>query len=510
MTRNILILLLSSAALACAGGPEVLGGGEGLVTPLPEQGKADNYISTNAREFALSGTAHAVLPGGYAELDQTSQEASLTQAVESRMSRVSSALKSHITEVLKQANGGSAGEKDPWFIYMKRSAHKDASGNLQVTADGARVRFDFEMELVGSVYLMSKLAPGEAAHRTFEVVVSEWSGDNTETVTVEIEGSESRDAFPRYDELFADGVFDIAIHFGGDYNAGRHDLETAKWVVETLVKDGWENPSVKTFEDLKIDSPPFTRTARVEGGDVEVQVYIYHSDMVTAENEAQLTEAMKTSLAARDAIFYSGHAGEGAGFILDYQPKHEIKAADFATLPLADKYQIYVFDGCRTYRSYVDDILKNPAKTWDNLDVITTVNTTPFSAGYYVIWEFLNWFTITTDEGAHFPLTWKTILRGVNKPSFKDVHYGVHGIDNDPKLNPHASEGIACQPCADDGACGAGGNLCLGYPGGSACGVACATDTACPDGYRCARLFDDPDLFYLPKQCVKRDYNCDR
>ena len=39
-------------------------------------------------------------------------------------------------------------------------------------------------------------------------------------------------------------------------------------------------------------------------------------------------------------------------------------------------------------------------------------------------------------------------------------------------------------------------------------GFLSATDTACPDGYRCARLTDDPDLFYLPKQCVARDYEC--
>ena len=38
--------------------------------------------------------------------------------------------------------------------------------------------------------------------------------------------------------------------------------------------------------------------------------------------------------------------------------------------------------------------------------------------------------------------------------------------------------------------------------------MACSTDTACPDGYRCARLTDDPDMFHLPKQCIPRDYAC--
>jgi hypothetical protein len=33
-------------------------------------------------------------------------------------------------------------------------------------------------------------------------------------------------------------------------------------------------------------------------------------------------------------------------------------------------------------------------------------------------------------------------------------------------------------------------------------------DSACGDGFRCARLFEDPDLFYLPKQCLRRDHVC--
>ena len=357
---------------------------------------------------------------------------------------------------------------------------------------------------------MSKVAPETGSSiRTFSVHVQDWGVDpNAEDIVVRIEGSESTDAFPKYDELFADGVFDIAIHFGGDYNEGRHDIETAKWVISTLLEEGWENTQVKSFDDLKIDSPSFSRRVTVEGREIEVRVRVVHSDMVEAAEEEKLSDSMKDSLATHDVIFYSGHAGENAGFILDYQPRHEIKASEFANLELPSKYQIYVFDGCRTYRTYVDDMLKNPNKTFDNLDVVTTVNTTPFSAGYYVIWEFLHWFTLTTDDGRHFPLSWKTILRGVNKPSFKSVHYGVHGIDGNPKLNPHASEGIACKPCASDAECGAGGNLCLGYGGGAACGVACTTDTACPDGFRCARLNDDPDLFYLPRQCVRRDLVC--
>ena len=246
----------------------------------------------------------------------------------------------------------------------------------------------------------------------------------------------------------------------------------------------------------------------VEGSTLEAQVYIYHADMVDAADEEKLAEVMRESFAERDIIIYSGHAGSNAGFILDYDPKFEIDDEDFKDLPMADKYQIFVLDGCMTYRTYVDQLLANPAKTFENVDIVTTVNTTPFGLGYQVLHEFVYWLTLTDQLGRHYPLTWQTILRGVNIRSFKTVHYGVHGIDNDPQINPHGGEDMLCSPCRDASECGPGGNICLNIGGQGGCGVACSTDVGCPDGYRCARLTDDPDLFHLPKQCIPRDYQC--
>jgi hypothetical protein len=464
-------------------------------------GKADNYVSTNAREFILSGEAHFPLPQGFGEMDVESQAESLDKLAQRRISAASRSIKLHIDDRLRELNGDLKGDDVKYFVYVRRNESEAES--VSVSSDD-RGKVTFEIEFVGSVVLMSKIAPT----RTFDVEVKDWSETEGETVTVKMRGSSSRDAFPKYNELFEDGIYDLAVHFGGDYNTERHDIDTAKWMVETLLEGDWSHPVVETFDDLKIDSAPFTRQLTVEGKPIEARVYIYHSDMVDPSEEHRLTAVMELSLAERDVVLYSGHAGPNAGFILDYQPRHEIRASDFAALPLAKKYQIYILDGCQTYRTYVDDLMANEAKTFDNVDIVTTVNTTPFSVGYQVIHQFLHWLTISGDDGQHFPLSWKTILRGFNTESFKSVHYGVHGVDNNPKLNPHASEGIACRPCQTDADCGAGGNFCLGYADGGACGVACTTDSACGEGMRCARLWDDPDLFYLPKQCVARDMVC--
>ena len=502
--RRALVALTALTFVAC--------GGEDAVSPPPvadaphalpnfEDAKADNYVSTNAREYLLKGAAHVDLPADFDTLDNEAKASTLDRLVQSRLSTVARSVRSHVDGVIRGVNDDSDDSDVEYFTFYKRDAN--AAEPAVILEGEGRARFDFAIELVGSYYLMSKIAPEQTSTRRFDLTVD---GEDS-PVDIVVEGTPSTDAFPKYDALFADGVYDIGLHFGGDYNEGRFDLETAKWTVQTLLDGGWANDAVSSFEDLTIDSPPFTRQMLIEGKVIEARITVVHSDMVDPSEESKLSDAMKDSLANKDVVIYSGHAGPGAGFILDYQPRHEIPTRDFATLDLPSKYQIYVFDGCQTYRTYVDDILTNPNKTFDNLDIVTTVNTTPFSVGYQTIWEFVYWLTITDGAGNHYPISWKDILRGLNTKDFADVYYGVHGVDNDPQLNPHAPD-VACQPCAQDSDCGAGGNFCLGYSGGAACGVACTTDTACGEGYRCGRINSDPEQWYLPQQCIRRDYTC--
>jgi len=84
----------------------------------------------------------------------------------------------------------------------------------------------------------------------------------------------------------------------------------------------------------------------------------------------------------------------------------------------------------------------------------------------------------------------------------------VHGVDSLPQANPHGGLEALCRPCGDDADCGPGGNFCLGYEGGSACGVACTADAACGPGYRCLPVSDDPEAFYLAHQCIPEDMSC--
>lgn len=507
MLKQTIIAGLALGLLACSTPEETAS-----VTPLPASyGKDDNYLATSAREYMFRGSATAQLPEDYETLEPEQQEEAVQSVVARRTGDITRAAKAHVQEVLRAANEeiGAGSDEDEfvdYFLYVKPSNNGGmASGEM---IEGLTVAFDFELEFVGSLDLV-QMVIDEGYDDAFEIEVDNLDTQETETIVVTVEASPTTDSFPKYDELFADGVYDIAIHFGGDYNEERYDLETAKWTVQYLLESGWEHETVTTYDELKYDSGPFTMPLYVEGREVEARVYVYHAQMDddAGAEQSLLRDLVEDSVKNRDIVFYSGHAGSNAGFLLDYHPRYELDDADFDELDMREEYQIYVFDGCNSYRTYVDALLENPARDFDSTTAVTTVNTTPFSAGYEVINRFVHWLTFVGEDGTHFPVSWNTLLQGVND-EFMDVHYGVHGLDNDPKLNPHGGAALMCGSCDSNADCGAGANYCMNYDDGPACAVACTDSSACGDGYDCISVFDDPDLFYVPKQCVRRQLTC--
>ena len=478
---------------------------EGLVEIPGGFGKGDNYVATNAKEFIIKGRVTTSLPQGYADLDAEEQEAQLAELLAARTGDVTRSAQRKIEEIIRNSNQNITEDDKKFFIYVKPAYQGGEVG--ENTIEGETVSWDLHLEFVGSLDLLAAINEAEGG-LALKLEVTQL-GDAYKDVDVVIEESPSTDSFPAYSELFKDGVYDIAIHFGGDYNEGRYDLETAKWTVEFLLENNWQHESVTSFEDLKHDSGPFVFPLTVEGREVEGRVYVYHAQM---DNDAEaeqslLRDLVEDSFKNRDIVIYSGHAGSNAGFILDYHPRYEFDDDEFKDVEMRQDYQVYVFDGCNSYRTYVDKLMENPARTFDNTDAVTTVNTTPFSAGYEVINRFVHWFTFTDATGRHFPISWNTMLRGIND-EFPDVHYGVHGVDNGPKLNPHTDAGPQCLPCDSNEDCGAGGNYCMNYAGGGACSVGCTTTEACGLGFECIQVFDDPDLFYIPKQCVATGSTC--
>lgn len=494
--------ILTLVALGCADDASM---SSAQVVDVPAGfGKADNYISTNAAEYMLTGTVRLDLPADFSDLDDVARETRVAELGDQVVDNLSGKARDRVEEILSTANTDITQEDAKFFIYVKPSYQHANAAESVVVDDKIDVSFTFQ--LVGSADLLKAIESVEGGDHLEVELTFEGQEITTE---IQVAPVPSTDAFPKYNEIFEDGVYDITIIFGGDYNEERYDLETARWTVQFLRDSGWQNDQVTTFEDLRYDSKPFTLPVHLEGKDVEARVHIIHSQMDDDAGQPQslLRTLVEEAVKRSDVVIYSGHAGANAGMILDYAPRFELDDAEFDDVEMKDGYQIWVFDGCNSYRTYVEALLENENRRYDNTNVVTTVNTTPFSAGYEIINRFVHWLVLTDGLGNHIPVTWNTLLRGVND-SFPDVHYGVHGIDANPKINPNGAEAM-CQACSSNEDCGGGGNFCMNYSGASGCSVACTTDAACGPGYECIAVFDDPELFYMPRQCVRTSLTCE-
>ena len=230
--KYILITAIACLALACNQLPDEETSGAHSLDELKARG--DGYISTNARTFLLTGSVHGQLDSATMALTGEEREAAVAKVVKRRMGALSRSVKKHLDGVLSAAGNGLTGEKAQYFTYF-RSAGRDQSYELKESPDG-RLTIDFELEFVGSVYLMSLVSPGESTYRTFDVTVRDWSSDvEEEKVTVRVQGSQTKDAFPKYDALFSDGLLDIGTR-----------ATTMKAGTTSTLPDGWWSFSLKT------------------------------------------------------------------------------------------------------------------------------------------------------------------------------------------------------------------------------------------------------------------------
>lgn len=414
------------------------------VPPLPNApgGKADSYVNTAAREYVFSGSAHMSTPAGLDAMTPEEAEAALKKEADSRIGKIASAIHSYLTGKAREMNQEIPNELPPeiaetianedeatkrrildnWKTQQEVSAATRSTmrhlESIRQDTDGTYM-FDFGVEALLSNKLADSLFK---ENKTFEVTVTQYSGEPaSETIQVTAAVTPSTDGYPRYDDLFADGVFEVALHVGGDYNkeqvniccpdpetgeqsckkvecqnscepvedecsapppegctveklGGRIDRWTAEQMVQILKSEGFAHEA-QTYKDLKIDSPPFTKTYDFAGMPVEVRVKLVYPEIVPCGEEQKLVDAMKESLATRELVIYAGHAGPGAGYVLDYQPRTELDDSVWKSLAMPDFYQVLLMYGCQTYSTYADAMYANPAKNDQNLNVVTTVNT---------------------------------------------------------------------------------------------------------------------------------------
>ena len=244
-----------------------------------------NYRSTAGQEFDLSTTVTFAVPAEAQGLEGEARETAITTRADALRTSVTSAISAELDRIWPEdqriRRTGAA------IQFRQASAtYRD----LKASADGTRYTMTVSGEFAAVKDIERKLPMKTDGGKTF-LPVSTDLGSGTEELQVFLTPVErSRNAYPKYLELFEDGL-DIAVHVGGDHNEPPQDINHARSIYEDLVASGFRSP-VSRFEDLKIDSAPLTSKIAVKGAAVDVRVRIFHVDMTPPDARQPLIDAL--------------------------------------------------------------------------------------------------------------------------------------------------------------------------------------------------------------------------
>ena len=529
------VLTLTWVSLSAAGcadptePPAPASAPEDVFEVVPE-GKADDYRSTTGREYALLGFDTVVFDEADLALEGDARTARAEELVTLRFKALSFFLYAYLAQKSRDdKNFGYGGfrttVRQQTFETLAIDERDDEPGTFdflfEAEAAGPNdlfkvlpIRDDSTFSLIIPILTNAELSTGSYARLYKNFNPDNFDARKLTSIDVEISPKDSEpDAYPEYDRLFDDGLLDVAIHVGGDYNDKRYDLLTARDLFDDLQDDLGLKAPVETFDALRTDSGPFVGELRVGERTIRMEVTLIHPDMQKEEGVGfeGLLQLYRESAATRDVVLYDGHAGYNSGYsgvVVHYNPRHAIAADDFADMDLPDKYQVFMFNGCKTYTAYADALYANPKKDIGNLDILTTVNFSWLSEMTRITGDLLEGMTRTVD-GDHAPMSYDALLADLNRGRSWDVIYGVHGLSDNPRLSPWATPESLCAPCEANAECTGADNLCLKMLDGErGCAAACTDASGCPEGFACRAAAITGDDVISTRQCVPTNNRC--
>ncbi|MBU1533838.1 lamin tail domain-containing protein [Myxococcota bacterium] len=504
-------------------------------------GKADDFLSMTAQEYVLEGVSSVTLESTFVGASEAEKMERVIELIKYKHVVVGWFLN---VLLIEKSDEDPNGEYGGYKSLVKNGAEEDMNitavdeltysftfrqiiggtndllNVLPTTmgADGKR-HFDLKMGIISNT-TMAKLETNSEWYRS-----SPWSSfnpanytaDQLEILDLAIWPEErSVDAWIDYNTLFADGLLTIGLHFGWDYHDNYHEKHSNSvytWLLNTM---GFSSP-VASYEDLRRDSGPLTKTFTANGKQVKVELSLYwgqkglDTDPDTYAGGVVLEEDMRSSFSNKEVIIYSGHSGPLYGFALaNWRMTDEGDLDDsevaFMDMP-ANKYQVVLAEGCDTY-ALGQAFFENPAKAGHKyIDVITTTNSSNASTPA-TVQDFLRALFGTDSSGVHQPALYSTLLKDMDSNSYWfSTMYGIHGIDDNPSGHPYANNALLCQQCSKNADCASQGMQCstLGNEG-KVCTSQCTSDKGCPEGYMCVESAQGS--YIKSKQCVPLGYSC--
>ncbi|MBX3162368.1 MAG: hypothetical protein KF773_40765 [Deltaproteobacteria bacterium] len=533
-TAALATLVLGTSLLACAtDAPDAEDPDDSVFV---DDGKADDFFSLSAVEYLLEGKSTVVLDPSFASRTAEQRLAEAKRLVGLKQI----ALAWFITQYLVDKEEEDANAKFGGFGGMaKGGAFEDRE--IRERADKLTFDFTFKQIAAGGKKLISKLPiRTSGGQQVFDLEIGRptnaemaqletnaewyrkapWDGWNPaavdaskkEKITFAISREKaSTDGFFDLARLTEDGVLDIDIHFGWDYHSEYH-LKHSKSMFGWLTREGFTAP-VASWDKLTHVSRPFTRTVTANGKSVKVEVRMFFgkpgtvTDPDTDAGGIVLENDARESLAKRDVVIYSGHSGPFYGFALANWKKTDegdLDDADIRTMQLPEKYQVVLAEGCDTYQ--IGEAFKeNPNKRGKNIDVITTTSFSDASSPV-AVQHFIS-HLLARDTAARLrPQPVSNLLTRLDGESFGfTTMYGMHGIDDNPKLVPFANVAAFGRKCSANADCGGPGNLCVSSGGAKRCTAACAAagESGCGAGSTCKAVASSSTSTIYGRACAK-------
>ncbi|HTL33161.1 MAG TPA: hypothetical protein VL326_08555, partial [Kofleriaceae bacterium] len=499
-----------------------------------DDSKADDYFSTTAVEYVLEGQSSVTLDASMATLSADQKLAEAKKLVSLKQIAIAWFVTQYLVdkedEEANHAFGGFSG-------IAKGGAFQDE--NIVARAEGLTFDFKFRQLAAAGKNLMQQLPIHSVAGvPTFDLEIgkptnvemaqletnaewyrnapwSEWNpstvaADKKETMSFSISRErESTDGYFDIARLVEDGKLDVDVYFGWDYHSDYH-IKHSQAFFTWLKGQGFTTP-VASWDAMTKDTGAFTKTVTADGKPVTVEVRFYFGKPGTATDPDTdaggivLENLARASLATRDVVMYSGHSGPFYGFALANWRKTaegDLDDTDMRTIQMpADKYQVILANGCDTYQ--IGEAFKeNPNKAGKNVDVVTTMSFS--NAGTpATVEDFLD--ALMANEGGKLrPQPISTLLTNLDSESW-GFHsmYGIHGIDDNPKLIPFAKPENFGKACSANADCGGPGNLCVSTTAGKKCTAACAADPGCGTGYACRSVASSSTATIYGKACMK-------
>lgn len=534
--RTTALFAATALAAGLTGCADTSDSGDPEDSVIVDDSKADDFFSTSAVEWILEGKSTVVLDASYATKPAAERLAAAKKLVELKQIAIAWFITQYLVDKEEdEANhdfggfGGmaKAGEFEDLgiteradkltydFTFKQLAAgNKNMTQRLPIKVVGGKQVFDLEIGRPTNTE-MGQLETNNEWYRQ-----APWDGwdpakvtaDKKELITFSIAREKaSTDGFFDMARLTADGKLDVDVFFGWDYHSDYH-LKHSKQFFTWLKGQGF-TPPVATWDQLTRTSGAFTRNVKADGKTVKVEVRIFfgkpgtETDPDTDAGGVILENEARNSLKTRDVVMYSGHSGPFYGFALANWRKTtegDLDDADMRVIDMPrDKYQVILAEGCDTYQ--IGEAFKeNPNKQGKNVDIITTTSFSNASTPATVE-DFLSALLARDSLNRLRPQPVSTLLTRLDSESWGfTTMYGMHGIDDNPKLVPFANVAKLGTKCTANADCGGPGNLCVTMGTlGKRCTAACTDTAGCATGYTCKAVASASSSTIYGKACAR-------